>query len=88
MIELRPLSPLNTNYDPPRPWTCQTPAGHDCAGPVVGAVGAYPVCQAGAGAEITRRHAEDARLAALWEDPEFRAAIAAEAAVERWIESR
>ena len=81
-MNIRPLSPLNTNYDPARPWRCITPAGHECDGQVIGAYGAYPVCQAGAVAEHARRIAEDERILALADDLHVQAAIAAELAWE------
>lgn len=83
-LELRPLGdrPLNDNYQPPRAWTCQTYAAHECAGTVVGFVGAYPVCSTGAPAEVAAQRADRERIAALMDTPEFRAAAAAEMAWE------
>lgn len=88
MTDLRSLPELNTNYDPPQPWRCIPPAEHVCSGPVVGAVGAYPVCQAGAVAEQVRRDEENARLAAWMAQPEVRTMLDAEAARERYWEGR
>jgi hypothetical protein len=85
---LEPISPLNTNYDPPRPWTCMTHAAHECTGTIVGKVGAYPVCQAGAAAELAARAADTERIQALLADPEMQARLAEEARIERMIESR
>lgn len=79
---LEPISPMNTNYSPARPWTCQTHAEHDCTGTVVGKVGAYPVCQPGAAAEIAQREADAARIAALMATPEMQREIARELAWE------
>lgn len=88
MDELRALSPMNTNYDPPRPWQCLTPADHTCTGKVVGAVGSYPVCEPGAAAEIADRIADRARVQAWMDSPEGRRTLANEFAVERSIEWR
>lgn len=81
---LRALPALNANYTPPRPWTCITSEAHTCSGDVVGAVGAYPVCPAGATAEIAAQVVERARLAAWLETPE----AIAEARREREWEGR
>lgn len=85
-VKFESISPLNTNYDPPRPWTCQTPAVHKCDGHVTGKVGAYPVCHQGAGAEIDRRHAEYDRQE-RWE-AENADLIAREAVWEQAMERR
>lgn len=81
---IRPLSarPLNDNYTPPRAWACATHAAHECAGPVVEFVGAYPVCAAGSVAEQAAQAADDARIARLMQTPEFIAAARAEQAWE------
>lgn len=73
---------LNTNYTPARPWTCQTFAPHTCTGEVIGFVGAYPVCAAGAPAEIEARRVDAERIEAFENTPEARAAAAAEHAWE------
>lgn len=88
MSAVRPLPALNSNYDPPQPWICVSHTPHDCAGPVIGALGATPVCAAGAVAEEAAREADRARVAAWAASPEGRRAIAQEAAIERWIETR
>jgi len=85
---LRPLPLLNDNYTPPRPWTCQTPAEHNCHGEIVGAIGAYPVCRNGMAAERDRLEAEQARQNALLADPAFRAQIEREARIEAAFERR
>jgi hypothetical protein len=87
VVALEALPPLNANYDPPQPWKCITSATHDCDGPVIGKVGAYPVCANGATAEIARRNADDARLARLYADPEFQRLLAQEARIERRLET-
>jgi hypothetical protein len=79
---VRPLPARNENYAPPRPWRCVTHEAHGCAGDVVGAVGAIPVCEAGAAAEIAAQRADRARIEALLDTPEMRAEIAAEMAWE------
>lgn len=79
---LRDLSPMNENYVPARPWKCLTRASHDCVGPVIGALGALPVCANGADAERAARQADRARINAWADSPEGRAAIAAERRIE------
>jgi len=81
-LDVRPLSPLNANYDPPRPWICATHAAHECDGKVVGALGAYPVCLEGAVAERAARVAEEQRRAELLADPAIQRQIAWEIAME------
>ena len=56
---LRPLDP--TRHDG-EPWTCATLVAHECTGPVVGAIGAYPVCANGVEAERASRVADRARM--------------------------
>jgi hypothetical protein len=56
---LRPLDA--TRYDG-EPWTCQTSEPHLCEGPVVGAIGAYPVCANGVDAERAARVSDRARM--------------------------
>jgi hypothetical protein len=85
---LRALPGLNHNYDPPRPWTCATHEKHDCDGRAIGALGAVPVCAAGATAEAAARDADQARIAAWLATPEGRRAVALESAAERRIEAR
>jgi hypothetical protein len=81
--EIRPLSPMNTNYDPPRPWICQADiTGPICQGAVVGAVGATPVCEACAPDLIAYRDAERARIMALMDTPAMRREAAREQAWE------
>jgi hypothetical protein len=80
---VRPLPALNDNYLVPRPWDCITHETHDCGGPVVGAVGAIPVCAAGAVAELAMRAREDARRAALLADPAFQRLLTQECALEQ-----
>lgn len=87
-MSTRPLSPLNTNYDPPQPWRCVTHARHGCEGPVVGAVGAVPVCANGAVAEESARATDRARREALLADPEFQKVLAEEARIEQMLEMR
>lgn len=85
---LRPLTPLNTNYNPPRPWACITHESHDCTGTVIGALGAIPVCASGAVAQQAARDADRARRDALLATPEMQRILAKEARIERWIETR
>jgi hypothetical protein len=85
---LEPISPMNTNYSPARPWTCQTDAAHECTGTVVGKVGAYPVCQPGSVAEIAARAAEVARREAWMNEPGVREMLDREAARELAWERR
>lgn len=85
---IRPLSPLNENYQPGRSWLCATFAPHECLGTVVGAVGAYPVCANGAVAEEAAREADQARRDAWLNSPEGQRVLRQEAAMERWIEGR
>lgn len=75
MAEVRALSALNTNYDPPQPWRCVTHEAHDCDGKVIGAVGAVPVCNTGAAAEITAQVADRLRREALLSDPAVQEAM-------------
>lgn len=84
--KIQPISDMNTNYDPPRPWTCQTLEPHACDGVIVGKVTPYPVCAAGAAAEIAARIKDHERVTAWANSPEGRRAIRAEAAMERRIE--
>lgn len=86
MDELRQLSSLNTNYDPPQPWQCMSDAAHECTGEVIGALGVAPVCEPGATAERIEREQDRARIRAWTDSPEGRAALAEEAAMERRIE--
>jgi hypothetical protein len=85
---VRDIPAVNWVDGVPLPWTCQTDAPHECSGPVIGAVGAYPVCQAGAAAEIAVRDARDAETRAWMESPEGRRVIARESAAERRWERR
>lgn len=85
-IEVRPLSPLNENYDPPQPWRCITLQPHSCSGEVVGAVGSIPVCASGVDAEQSYRRVE-ARRQAIWEN-ENADLLAREAAAEQAFERR
>jgi len=85
---LRELPPKNTNYTPPIAWRCCTHAEHVCCGPVVGALGAVPVCANGAWAEEAARLADKARIARLMADPTFRAQLDREAAEEAAFERR
>lgn len=82
---LRPLSDINPATG--SPWRCITHEAHQCAGPVVGAVGAIPVCKAGRPAEVAARVADRERIAGLmaqWQaDGTLAREIAAEAAYER-----
>jgi hypothetical protein len=84
--ELRSLPPINEATG--RPWICTTFAEHECHGPVVGAVGAYPVCANGVPAEQAARAREQARQDALLADPIFRAQIEREARQEQAWERR
>ena len=79
---------MNTNYDPPQPWRCATYAAHVCDGQVIGALGAYPVCAAGAAAEQVARDADQVRISAWMNSPEGRREIAREQATEHRIEGR
>jgi hypothetical protein len=67
------------------PWICVTHETHTCSGPVIGAVGAVPVCEAGATAETRARRRADLR----WRRYARAHAgeLAAEAAAERRFES-
>jgi hypothetical protein len=85
---LRALPEKNTNYTPPVAWRCATFAEHVCAGPVVGAMGAVPVCANGAWAEEADRLANEARIARLMADPSFREQLRREAAEEAAFERR
>lgn len=78
---LRALPAYNTNYNPPRPWVCMTREAHGCDATVVGALGALPVCRAGAVAEQVAARADAARIAALMDTPAMRAEAARE---RRW----
>lgn len=70
------------------PWRCVTPANHECDGVIVGALGAYPVCAAGAVAEQAARDAHDARMVAWRRSPEGRRTLRAEAALNRHMARR
>ena len=85
MSDIRELPALNGNYDPPRPWVCLVTDPHDC-GPVIGAMGATPVCAKGAEVERQERDADRARIDAWANSAEGRRAIAEELAMERRIE--
>jgi hypothetical protein len=81
---LRELPPLNTNYSPPRPWVCCAHVAHECAGPVVGALGATPVCAAAVAPWLAEQAADHERWERYAASPKGRA----EAAAERAWESR
>lgn len=87
-MSLRPLPDLNDNYTPARPWVCVTRQSHHCTGPVVGAIGAIPVCANGAVPEEQAVEADRARRTALLAHPAFQSVLAQEAAMERAIEAR
>jgi hypothetical protein len=87
-LAVRALPALNANYDPPRPWRCLTHQAHECDGTVIGALGALPVCAAGAVVELAAQATDRARADAWADSPEGRRVLAAEARTERWIESR
>lgn len=79
--DLRPISPMNTNYNPPRPWVCGTMERHDCDGIIVGSMG-VAVCAAGAVAEQAAWDRSNAWAEAYLASPAGRAEIAAEHAWE------
>lgn len=79
------LPPLNYNYDPPQAWVCLVGDDHAC-GPVIGALGALPVCAEGDRIESAVRAADRRRIQAMLAKPEWRAVLAAEAAMERRLE--
>lgn len=85
-MKLRPLPAMNDNYTPAREWACVTREEHDCQGPVIGALGAVPVCANGEVAERDAWVRHQAHLNTLYNDPKFLAAIEAEGRMERRIE--